>query len=294
MGWSFADLVPPAFGDPGEVLKDRLKKPFVAAFVISWSIVNHATLIAIVSDGDYAKKVVYINSLYSTPSDAWAQLLGLPLLGVLSYFLVVPLLNLVAIFLQDGAEVLYLGVQAWLKPKKFISKAEQAMVYAKFDERLSKLREEKNYFEHHLLLTRNQRDKVLSMAARLCDGVVTRALETPGFTWGAGDLLPVPAALLNGNPLAQQMLAAGGVPVRWVETALQLGDTGSFNIFAFVEKVGNDEEAYRALEALRAARIIFQDWSGEDLTYVLPAASNQAIRNELANAYAARGPRMQG
>ena len=74
-----------------DLIIGRTTSPLFGAFATSWLVWNYRTILVIFSDGDYAKKIEFIQTrLYPTPHEAYSYALAGPLFTAIVILLVYP------------------------------------------------------------------------------------------------------------------------------------------------------------------------------------------------------------
>jgi len=200
-----------------EAAKERLLNPFLTAFLVSWSVVNYQIPVALLSDGDYQQKIFYIESILIRDSwDAFMKFVALPLLGVGTYLLVVPILTTLTIVIQELTGNLYTSARAIARRHKFLTRQESLELNTRHT---SELRIERDRANDQLAALKNFRathESQLAFTIRIARTLCFELLQTKRAAW-TEQMKSLDGGLFEGNPGAMNLLNQPGLPAAWIE-----------------------------------------------------------------------------
>jgi hypothetical protein len=103
-------------------MKDRVSNPLSGSFIIAWCIANFRLLLVIVGDGDFDKKLTYINTYLSPNHLGWfeflARSIGWPLAWALFYVFAYPKISFLVMSFTRNQQNLWHAKQAAIDNQK--------------------------------------------------------------------------------------------------------------------------------------------------------------------------------
>lgn len=171
------------FDSVKDALKKRMTSLWAGTFVIAWATWNYRFLLVMLSDGDYAKKLDFIDEGLAHPPGGWEGI-GPPLFFSFSYVLLAPLLSLAVEAWHGMVQKLRIRLQLWQEGSKPMARDEVLVLLHEREEREQELKTEVKLLSDQLTASYAATEQARA-AAR--GHLIARA----GFYFTAGALEPI-------------------------------------------------------------------------------------------------------
>jgi hypothetical protein len=161
-------------------MKDRVSNPLSGSFIIAWCVANFRLLLVVVGDGDFDKKLDYINTFLGPSHLGWLEFslrsVGWPLLWALFYVFAYPRISYEVMSWTRGEQNRWRARQAHLDGDRVLTNTEAtklrafgAELEAKLQESETRRREDRERDQAAIRLATEARDEMEIRVERLRD-----------------------------------------------------------------------------------------------------------------------------
>ncbi len=245
---------------------DRFKHPLLHSFGVSWLIVNYKFVVVIFSNGEYVKKLDYIEkTLYPETSSSFCNLLWLPLLGAVFYVFILPLISLVSTWSTNTYERWHNDVKAKALRKSILTKEQ---------------REENNRIRSKSDISMSECIKMLFETTQ--PAIIDQLWEIAEASKPDDDYIkPPPNRTINPtSPKQHEFVTQFGIPKLYGKLIGEIGQGRKINAKEASKRLKISEAtALNGLISLSALSMLKPIWENSSLTFELVESSWAALLN---------------